>query len=65
MLYQASKNGLKNHFLKMGITTLLPTLMNLNLNMIKKVKDLVLSSLVADAYSLGAHWIYDEKQLQI
>jgi len=23
----------------------------------KKVKDLVLSSLVADAYSLGAHWI--------
>ncbi len=31
----------------------------------KKVKDLVLSSLVADAYSLGAHWIYDEKQLQI
>lgn len=31
---------------------------------VKKVKDLVLSSLVADAYSLGAHWIYDEKQLQ-
>lgn len=31
----------------------------------KKVKDLVLSSLVADAYSLGAHWIYDEKQLQV
>ncbi|PLY08486.1 MAG: hypothetical protein C0625_02550 [Arcobacter sp.] len=30
----------------------------------KKVKDLVLSSLVADAYSLGAHWIYDEKQLE-
>lgn len=31
----------------------------------KKVKELVLSSLVADAYSLGAHWIYDEKQLKI
>lgn len=31
----------------------------------KKVKELVLSSLVADAYSLGAHWIYDEKQLQV
>ena len=31
----------------------------------KKVKDLVLSSLVADSYSLGAHWIYDEKQLQV
>lgn len=30
----------------------------------KKVKELVLSSLVADAYSLGSHWIYDEKQLQ-
>jgi ADP-ribosylglycohydrolase len=30
----------------------------------KKVKELVLSSLVADAYSLGAHWIYDEQQLQ-
>lgn len=29
----------------------------------KKVKDLVLVSLVADAYSLGAHWVYDEKQL--
>ncbi len=31
----------------------------------KKVKEIVLSSLVADAYSLGAHWIYDEKQLQL
>ena len=30
----------------------------------KKVKDLILTSLVADAYSLGAHWVYDEKQLQ-
>ncbi len=30
----------------------------------RKVKDLVLSCLVADAYSLGAHWIYDEKQLK-
>jgi len=29
----------------------------------KKVKDLVLTSLVADAYSLAAHWIYDEQQL--
>lgn len=29
----------------------------------KKVKDLVLTSLVADAYSLGAHWVYDENQL--
>jgi len=30
----------------------------------KKVKDLILTSLVADAYSLGAHWVYDEKQLK-
>lgn len=30
----------------------------------KKVKELVLTTLVADAYSLGAHWIYDEKQLE-
>ena len=30
----------------------------------RKIKDLVLSCLVADGYSLGAHWIYDEKQLQ-
>lgn len=29
----------------------------------KKVKELVLTSLVADSYSLGAHWVYDEKQL--
>lgn len=29
----------------------------------KKVKDLIISSLVADSYSLAAHWIYDEKQL--
>ncbi len=30
----------------------------------KKVIELVLASLVADAYSLGgAHWVYDEKQL--
>lgn len=29
----------------------------------KKVKDLVLYSLVADSYSLGTHWVYDEKQL--
>ena len=30
----------------------------------KKIKELVLSSLVADAYCLGAHWVYDEKQLE-
>ena len=30
----------------------------------KKVKELILTSLVADAYSLGAHWVYDEKQLK-
>lgn len=30
----------------------------------KKVKELILSSLVADSYSLGAHWVYDEKQLE-
>ncbi len=30
----------------------------------KKVKDLIISSLVSDSYSLGAHWIYDEKQLE-
>jgi len=29
----------------------------------KKVKELVLTTLVADSYSLGAHWIYDENQL--
>lgn len=29
-----------------------------------RIKDVVLSSLVADAYSLGAHWIYDENQLK-
>ena len=29
----------------------------------KKAKELVLSSLVADAYSLGSHWVYDDKQL--
>lgn len=29
----------------------------------KKVKELILVSLVADSYSLGAHWIYDDKQL--
>ena len=30
----------------------------------KKIKELILTSLVADAYSLGAHWVYDEKQLK-
>lgn len=29
----------------------------------KKIKELVLTSLVSDSYSLGAHWVYDEKQL--
>ena len=29
----------------------------------KKIKDLVLSSPVADSYCLGTHWIYDENQL--
>lgn len=28
-----------------------------------KIKDLILVSLVADSYSLGSHWVYDEKQL--
>ncbi|APW65201.1 hypothetical protein LPB137_04760 [Poseidonibacter parvus] len=30
----------------------------------KKIEELILTSLVADAYSLGAHWVYDEKQLK-
>ena len=30
----------------------------------KKVKELVLTTLVTDAFSLGAHWVYDEKQLR-
>ena len=30
----------------------------------KKIKELILTSLIADAYSLGAHWVYDEKQLK-
>lgn len=29
-----------------------------------KVRDMVFSSLVADAYCLGTHWIYDEEQLK-
>lgn len=29
-----------------------------------KIKDMVFSSLVADAYCLGSHWIYDEGQLK-
>lgn len=29
----------------------------------KKIKELVLVSLVADSYSLGSHWVYDEKTL--
>ena len=31
---------------------------------IKKIKELILSTLVADSYSLGSHWVYDEKQLE-
>jgi len=30
----------------------------------KKIKELILISLVTDAYCLGAHWVYDEKQLK-
>uniref|UniRef100_UPI004047406C ADP-ribosylglycohydrolase family protein n=1 Tax=Aliarcobacter sp. TaxID=2321116 RepID=UPI004047406C len=30
----------------------------------KKIKDLVLTSLVVDSYCLGTHWIYDEEQLK-
>lgn len=30
----------------------------------KKIKELILASLVTDAYCLGAHWVYDEKQLE-
>jgi ADP-ribosylglycohydrolase len=30
----------------------------------EKVRDLTLSSLVADAYCLGSHWVYDEEQLK-
>ena len=29
-----------------------------------KIKDMVFSSLIADAYCLGSHWVYDEEQLQ-
>lgn len=29
----------------------------------KKEKELLLASLVADSYSLGTHWVYDEKSL--
>ena len=29
-----------------------------------KIKEMVLASLVADAYCLGSHWIYDEEQLR-
>lgn len=29
-----------------------------------KVRDMVFSSLIADAYCLGSHWIYDEEQLR-
>ena len=30
----------------------------------KKIEELILTSLVTDAYCLGAHWVYDEKQLK-
>ena len=30
----------------------------------KKIKELILTSLVTDAYCLGSHWVYDEKQLK-
>ncbi len=30
----------------------------------KRVKELVLVSLIADSYSLGSHWVYDQKQLK-
>ncbi len=30
----------------------------------EKVRDLVLGALVADAYCLGSHWVYDEEQLK-
>lgn len=30
----------------------------------QKIKDIVLATLITDSYSLGAHWIYDEKQLK-
>ncbi|MDX1808452.1 MAG: ADP-ribosylglycohydrolase family protein [Sulfurospirillaceae bacterium] len=29
----------------------------------EKIEEIVLVTLVADSYSLGAHWVYDEKQL--
>ncbi|NOX15525.1 MAG: ADP-ribosylglycohydrolase family protein, partial [Epsilonproteobacteria bacterium] len=29
----------------------------------EKIKKIVKNTLIADAYSLGAHWVYDEKQL--
>lgn len=31
----------------------------------KKQKDLLLASFVADSYSLGSHWVYDEKKLAL
>jgi len=30
----------------------------------KQISNSIMASLVADAYVLGAHWVYDEKQLQ-
>ncbi|RXJ86687.1 ADP-ribosylglycohydrolase family protein [Arcobacter sp. CECT 8985] len=31
---------------------------------LKKVKEIVLATLITDSYCLGSHWIYDEKQLK-
>jgi len=33
------------------------------MNRLRKIKELILTTLVADSYSLGSHWVYDEKQL--
>ena len=30
----------------------------------EKIKKIILATLAADSYSLGAHWVYDEKQLK-
>ena len=30
----------------------------------EKINEIITSALVADSYSLGSHWIYDEKQLK-
>jgi hypothetical protein len=30
----------------------------------KQISNSIMASLVADAYALGAHWVYDEEQLK-